>query len=64
MDQGTAEEAGVQLDRQVSMVKDKTKDGAVHGMVESEVRMGGNGVHSVFDSDMISRVPSCCLVDR
>ena len=42
------------------MVKDKTKDGAVHGMVESEVRVGGwgNRVHSVFH-----RVPSCCLVD-
>ena len=40
------------------MVKDKTKDGAVHGMVESEVRVGGNGMYSVFD-----RVPSCCLVD-
>ena len=41
------------------MVKGKTKDGAVPGMVESEVRMGGNGEHCVFD-----RVPSCCLVDR
>ena len=30
------------------MVKDKTKDGAVHGMVESVVRVGGNRVHSVF----------------
>ena len=42
MDQGTAEEAGVQLDRQVSMVKDKYKDGAVDGMVKSEVRVGEN----------------------
>ena len=41
------------------MVKDKTKDGGVHGMVESQVRVGGNGVHSVFD-----RVPSCCSVDH
>ena len=38
------------------MVKDKTKDGAVHGMVESEVRMGwggGNGMHRVVDSDIV-----------
>ena len=37
------------------MVNNKTKDGAVQGMVESEVMVEGNGEHSV---------PFCCLVDR
>ena len=41
------------MNRQVSMVKDKTKDGAVHGMTESEVRMWGNGRHRVFHSEIV-----------
>ena len=52
------------MNRQVSMVKDKTKDGAVPGMVESEVRMGGNGVHSVFDSDIVGCPLAVWWIDR
>ena len=52
------------MNRQVSMVKDKTKDGAVPGMVESEVRMGENGVHSVFDADKVGCPLAVWWIDR
>ena len=45
-------------------MKDKTKDGAVPGMVESEVRMGENGVHSVFDADKVGCPLAVWWIDR